>query len=61
MPGTINAYMREGTALSWLCWGHRNQPFNLSNYEELGIQDGHQQGRQMCHTTMSDTCFASIF
>eukprot|EP00957_Ditylum_brightwellii_P180577 13755529-Ditylum_brightwellii.AAC.1 len=61
MLGTINAYMHEGPVLSWLSRGRCNRPFDLSTYDDFGVQDGHQQGRQICHTTMSDTCFAGIF
>eukprot|EP00957_Ditylum_brightwellii_P081020 6162676-Ditylum_brightwellii.AAC.1 len=42
MPGTIDAYMREGPALSWLRQGSHNQPFDLSTYDDFGVQDGHQ-------------------
>eukprot|EP00957_Ditylum_brightwellii_P208093 15355841-Ditylum_brightwellii.AAC.1 len=59
--GTINAYMHEGPASSWLHWERLNQPFNSTTYEDFDIQDGHQQGCQMCHTTMSDTRFAGMF
>eukprot|EP00957_Ditylum_brightwellii_P004907 373827-Ditylum_brightwellii.AAC.1 len=61
LPGTINAYTREGKALQWFRKGKHNKKFDLSDYESFGIQDGHSQGRQMCHTTMTNTRFCGFY
>ena len=61
LPGTIDAYMREGRALAWFRKGAHNSPFDLDDYASFGKQDGHTQGRQMCHTTMTDSRFCGFY
>eukprot|EP00957_Ditylum_brightwellii_P112991 8615898-Ditylum_brightwellii.AAC.1 len=61
MPGIIDAHMHEGLALKWFCHGCHNQSFDLMEYNNFRIQDGNMQGWQMCHTTMSDDCFCSVY
>eukprot|EP00957_Ditylum_brightwellii_P099680 7592979-Ditylum_brightwellii.AAC.1 len=61
MPGTIDAHMREGPALTWFWQGKHNTPFNFTPYTDFGIQNGHREGKIMCTTTMSDLQFCGVY
>eukprot|EP00957_Ditylum_brightwellii_P028217 2130965-Ditylum_brightwellii.AAC.1 len=45
IPGTINAYMREGTALHWFREGKHNQKYNYSLHN-FGSVDGSDEGKR---------------
>eukprot|EP00957_Ditylum_brightwellii_P168918 12857146-Ditylum_brightwellii.AAC.1 len=61
LPGTIDSYMREGRAFTWFKKGTHNSLFDLDDYASFGKQDGHTQGWQMCHTTMTNSRFCGYY
>jgi len=61
VPGSVDSYMREGTALQWFKFGKKNETYDFSHHHFGTTAEGAEEGLHMCRSTMTDPRLCGVF